>query len=112
MNLGMPMKTTLEQVKKSFFKYFQGLVPELRKEYDEVYLVRNVRIPALAIYEFDTGERFEPDFLLFLQNVAQIVIYKNKSILNLKEAIYQKRIGGKKTSYLKSKNKEYLLRNM
>ncbi|MBG9981032.1 hypothetical protein [Facklamia lactis] len=48
-------------------KYFQGLVPELRKEYDEVYLVRNERIPALAIYEFDTGERFEPDFLLFLQ---------------------------------------------
>jgi type III restriction enzyme, res subunit len=52
---------------KAFVKYFQGLVPELRKEYDEVYLLRNERIPALAIYEFDTGERFEPDFLLFLQ---------------------------------------------
>lgn len=52
---------------KAFVKYFQGLVPELRKEYDEVYLVRNERIPALAIYEFDTGKRFEPDFLLFLQ---------------------------------------------
>lgn len=52
---------------KAFVKHFQGLVPELRKEYDEVYLVRNERIPALAIYEFDTGERFEPDFLLFLQ---------------------------------------------
>ena len=52
---------------KAFVKYFQGLVPELRKEYDEIYLVRNERIPALAIYEFDTGERFEPDFLLFLQ---------------------------------------------
>lgn len=53
--------------KKAFIKYFQGLVPELKKEYDEIYLVRNERIPALAIYEFDTGERFEPDFLLFLQ---------------------------------------------
>ncbi len=52
---------------KAFIKYFQGLVPDLRKEYDEIYLVRNERIPALAIYEFDTGERFEPDFLLFLQ---------------------------------------------
>lgn len=30
-------------------------------------MVRNERIPSLAIYEFDTGERFEPDFLLFLQ---------------------------------------------
>lgn len=52
---------------KAFIKYFQGLVPELKKEYDEIYLVRNERIPTLAIYEFDTGERFEPDFLLFLQ---------------------------------------------
>ncbi|HHX67110.1 MAG TPA: DEAD/DEAH box helicase family protein [Gallicola sp.] len=52
---------------KAFVKYFQGIVPSLKKEYDEIYLVRNERIPALAIYEFDTGERFEPDFLLFLQ---------------------------------------------
>lgn len=52
---------------KAFIKYFQGLVPNLKKEYSEIYLVRNERIPALAIYEFDTGERFEPDFLLFLQ---------------------------------------------
>lgn len=52
---------------KAFIKYFSGVVSGLRKEYDEVYLVRNERIPALAIYEFDTGERFEPDFLLFLQ---------------------------------------------
>lgn len=52
---------------KAFVKYFQGLIPELKQEYDEIYLVRNERIPTLAIYEFDTGERFEPDFLLFLQ---------------------------------------------
>lgn len=52
---------------KAFIKYFNGVVAGLKKEYDEVYLVRNERIPALAIYEFDTGERFEPDFLLFLQ---------------------------------------------
>lgn len=52
---------------KAFIKYFSGVVAGLKKEYDEVYLVRNERIPALAIYEFDTGERFEPDFLLFLQ---------------------------------------------
>lgn len=52
---------------KAFVKYFQGLIPELKKRYHEIYLVRNERIPALAIYEFDTGERFEPDFLLFLQ---------------------------------------------
>lgn len=52
---------------KAFVKYFQGIVSSLKNKYDEIYLVRNERIPALAIYEFDTGERFEPDFLLFLQ---------------------------------------------
>ncbi|MGI6766440.1 MAG: DEAD/DEAH box helicase family protein [Lentihominibacter sp.] len=52
---------------KAFVKYFQGLIPSLKIEYDEIYLVRNERIPELAIYDFDTGERFEPDFLLFLQ---------------------------------------------
>lgn len=52
---------------KAFVKYFKGIIKDLRKKYDKIYLVRNERIPALAIYEFDTGERFEPDFLLFLQ---------------------------------------------
>jgi type III restriction enzyme len=52
---------------KAFVKYFQGLLPELQKKYNEIYLIRNERIPALAIYDFDTGERFEPDFLLILQ---------------------------------------------
>lgn len=65
---------------KAFVKYFQGLVPELKQEYDEIYLVRNERIPALAIYEFDTGERFEPYFLLFLQ--------KNGTDSYLQEQIY------------------------
>lgn len=52
---------------KAFVKYFKGMIADLRDKYDEIYLIRNERNPALAIYEFDTGERFEPDFLLFLQ---------------------------------------------
>jgi len=40
-------------------------------KYEEIYLVRNERIPELAIYDFDTGERFEPDFLLFLRKHNQ-----------------------------------------
>lgn len=52
---------------KAFIKYFKGIVGSLKQNYDEIYLVRNERIAALAIYEFDTGERFEPDFLLFLR---------------------------------------------
>lgn len=51
---------------KSFVQYFSTVVDELKENFDEVYLVRNERISELALYSFDTGERFEPDFLLFL----------------------------------------------
>ena len=44
---------------------------ELRQQYEEIYLVRNERIAELTIYDFDTGERFEPDFLLFLRKHNQ-----------------------------------------
>ena len=50
---------------KSFVKYFSEIVDDLKKEYHKVYLVRNER--QLALYSFDAGERFEPDYLLFLQ---------------------------------------------
>ena len=50
---------------KSFIAYFASHVDELKKIYDKVYLVRNER--QLKLYSFDGGERFEPDYLLFLQ---------------------------------------------
>jgi type III restriction enzyme len=53
---------------KAFVKYFSYQVDHLREQYSEIYLVRNERIADFAIYDFDTGERFEPDFLLFLKS--------------------------------------------
>ena len=50
---------------KIFVKYFKDHIDELRKKYDKVYLVRNER--QLQIYSFSDGERFEPDYVLFLQ---------------------------------------------
>lgn len=50
---------------KSFVAYFSKHIEELKKEYNEVFLLRNER--ALAIYEFENGERFEPDYILLLQ---------------------------------------------
>jgi len=50
---------------KAFVKYFSDIVEDLQKEYEKVYLVRNER--QLALYSFDEGERFEPDYLLFLR---------------------------------------------
>ena len=52
---------------KAFVKYFYDFcLQKLKSKFEKVYLVRNER--ALAIYSFDHGERFEPDYLLFLQN--------------------------------------------
>lgn len=50
---------------KAFVAYFASRVKDLQKEYENVYLVRNER--QLAIYSFDGGERFEPDYIMILR---------------------------------------------
>ena len=50
---------------KSFVSYFKDHIEQLKKEYNKVYLLRNER--AMHLFSFEGGERFEPDFVLFLQ---------------------------------------------
>lgn len=50
---------------KAFVAYFRGYVDDLRKIYNRIYLIRNER--EFHIYSFEDGERFEPDYVLFLQ---------------------------------------------
>ena len=53
---------------KMFIKYFKSSIePKLIAKDLEYYVVRNERIPEFAIYSFEAGERFEPDFLLFVK---------------------------------------------
>ena len=53
---------------KLFLKYFkETIASKLEKKNLEFYIIRNERIPDLAIYSFESGERFEPDFLLFVK---------------------------------------------
>ena len=53
---------------KLFVKYFKtNIEPKLEEKNLEYYVVRNERIPELAIYSFEAGERFEPDFLMFIK---------------------------------------------
>ena len=47
---------------KAFVAYFKTYVNALKAKYDKVYLVRNER--QLAVYSFNGGERFEPDYVL------------------------------------------------
>lgn len=50
---------------KALVKYIEGIMPKLEEKYDEIYLVRNEK--DIKIYSFDTGQAFEPDFLLFMR---------------------------------------------
>lgn len=50
---------------KALVKYIEGIMPKLEEKYDEIYLVRNEK--DIKIYSFDTGQVFEPDFVLFLR---------------------------------------------
>lgn len=65
---------------KELVKYIHDIIDDLKQSYNNVYLVRNERFAELAIYTFDTGERFEPDFLLLLQ--------ENKSEGYIQQQIY------------------------
>lgn len=49
---------------KSFVAYFKNYVDNLKRKYDKVYLIRNER--HMHLYSFRGGERFEPDYILFL----------------------------------------------
>ena len=50
---------------KAFVRTLDAQMDELKKKYDRIYLVRNER--HFKIYNFDDGEGFEPDFVLFLR---------------------------------------------
>lgn len=49
---------------KAFVSYFKSHAEDLKEKYDKVYLIRNER--QLKLFSFNGGERFEPDYVLFL----------------------------------------------
>ena len=50
---------------KAFVSYFRDYMDKLKTIYSKIYLMRNER--QMHLYSFDGGERFEPDYVLFLQ---------------------------------------------
>ena len=50
---------------KAFVRTLDAQMDELKEKYDGIYLVRNER--HFKIYNFDDGQGFEPDFVLFLR---------------------------------------------
>lgn len=49
---------------KAMIRYVDKMYDELKKQYDEIYLVRNER--HFKVYTFNEGLAFEPDFVLYL----------------------------------------------
>ncbi len=50
---------------KSFVKFIDGVINDLKQKYSEVYLLRNASL--FKIYRFSDGKAMEPDFVLFLK---------------------------------------------
>lgn len=60
---------------KALVKYIEGIMPKLEEKYDEIFLVRNEK--DVKIYSFETGQSFEPDYLLFLRIKGKTNKYDN-----------------------------------
>lgn len=60
---------------KKFVKFFESKIDDLRKKYQnaEIWLMRNEL--EFAIYDFETGERFSPDFVLFINDIENKKLY-------------------------------------
>lgn len=50
---------------KYFIRFLHGAMDDLKKQYKDVYLVRNANL--FKIYNFSDGRAMEPDFVLFLK---------------------------------------------
>ena len=54
---------------KKFVSYFNSMIETLKKEYDEIYLIRNELV--VKLYSFNDGGRFEPDYFLIMKHKKQ-----------------------------------------
>jgi len=50
---------------KYFIRFLHGAMDDLKKQYKDIYLVRNANL--FKIYNFSDGRAMEPDFVLFLR---------------------------------------------
>lgn len=74
---------------KAFVRYFKDYVDTLRGKYDKIYLLRNER--QIHLYSFEGGERFEPDYILYLcknrtDSIEQLIVFVEPKGAHLIEA--------------------------
>lgn len=61
---------------KKLIELIGTMINDIESKYkkDKIYLIRNER--HFAIFSFDNGQRFEPDFILFVQNSSDDIHYQ------------------------------------
>jgi len=61
---------------KFFVKFIDSIYAKLKKEFADIYLLRNARL--FQLYRFSDGKGFEPDFVLFLRKkmAKQYIVYQ------------------------------------
>jgi len=89
---------------KSFVKFIDGLINELRQKYSEVYLLRNASL--FKIYRFSDGKATEPDFVLFLKKEDSDEIEQYQLFIEPKGEYLIKKDGWKE-KFLKEIEKKY-----
>ena len=77
---------------KDFIEFLETAMTELNKKYHEIALLRNERM--LAIYDFDEGRRFEPDFLLLLKSRSSGKIIAHQVFIEPKGNQFKDHMGG------------------
>jgi type III restriction enzyme len=101
---------------KSLIEFIIDTIINLQNKYEEVYLLRNEE--QYKIYDFNTGQGFQPDFILFLKDKINLhyqvfvepkgdnLLQKDEWKNNFLKEITKKYKGGE---ILKVKGKEYNL---
>lgn len=61
---------------KFFVRFIDSIYPKLKKEFADMYLLRNARL--FQLYRFSDGRAFEPDFVLFLRKkrTKKYIVYQ------------------------------------
>ena len=70
---------------KAFVRMLERQMDRLRDQYDGIYLARNER--HFKIYNFDDGQAFEPDFVLFLRAKKTAICSPIRCLLSRKGSI-------------------------
>jgi len=94
---------------KSFVKFIDGVIEDLKKNYSEIYLLRNANL--FKIYRFSDGKAMEPDFVLFLKREDSDKIEQYQLFIEAKGEHLIKRDQWKE-DFLKEIESEYQIKPM